>query len=204
MTTLDDMLRRFGLALNLDADELIAFAQEDTQTGWDRGLGDWPVGSLFASEGKVLYALTRALRPETVVEFGSLFGCSAKHILSALVANKHGKLYSIDPAPQIMLDRFTAAEKKHWVVIREEGETADVPFESAQIVLEDASHSAAMTEALIRRGLTWGARIILSHDGDHYLVGADVQNGFRRAAGEFQLVRADDSDCGFVYQVRPS
>lgn len=203
MTTLADALRRFAVALALDAEELIEFAQEDTQTGWDHGQGEWPVGSLFTSEGKILYALTRALKPEVVVEFGSLFGCSAKHILSALVANKHGKLYSIDPAPQLMLDRFTAAEKKRWVVIREEGETAEVPFETAQIVFEDASHSAVMTEALIKRGLSWGARILLSHDGDHFLVGAAVQDGFRRAAGEFQLVRVDDSDCGFAYQVRP-
>lgn len=200
---LEDALRVLAEDLSLDAEELIAYAAEDDETGWDFGQGTWPCGSMFASEGKILYALTRAMRPAAVLEFGTMFGCSAKHILKALVVNKHGKLVSVDPAPQVIEDRFNATEGRRWKRIVGDGETAKLSIETADIVLEDAIHSAEMTEALVRRGLDLGARIMLSHDGAHNLVGQAVRDGFSRAAGDFKILCTEDSDCGFAYTVRP-
>jgi methyltransferase family protein len=45
---------------------------------------------------RALYLLVRALRPQTVVETGVLYGASSAHILAALTMNDAGRLYSID------------------------------------------------------------------------------------------------------------
>jgi predicted O-methyltransferase YrrM len=50
--------------------------------------GSWSV--------RALYLLVRAIRPQTVVETGVLYGASSAHILAALTANGAGRLYSVD------------------------------------------------------------------------------------------------------------
>jgi Methyltransferase domain len=51
---------------------------------------------IAATEGKVLYGLVRALRPEHVVETGVATGVSTSFISAALIDNGSGRLYSID------------------------------------------------------------------------------------------------------------
>lgn len=198
----EDALRQIAQDTKLDAVELASYAAEDDETGWDFGQGEWPVGSLFAAEGRILYALVRAYRPETVVEFGSLFGCSSKHILGALIKNKHGKLISVDPAPQTLMDRFKPAELKRWEIVRAKGEDAPLPL-SADIVFEDAAHGAVGTEAMIKLGVSLNPAIILSHDAEHFLVGAAVREGFARGVGidRPKTVLVDGTDCGLAYWV---
>lgn len=199
---LADALRHFAFELDVDPEQLAAYAAEDTETGWDYGKGAWPCGSLFTSEGQMLYAFTRALKPAVVVEFGCLFGCSSKHLLLALTANKHGKLISVDPEPKVLEERFTAAERKRWKLIVTRGEEAELGITQAGLVFEDTDHSVGTTERLVRLGSSLSPRILLSHDGDHFLVGEAVREGFRRAVGRYSIIRTDDSDCGFAYQVR--
>jgi Methyltransferase domain len=43
-----------------------------------------------------LYAMTRLLRPDHVVEVGVSSGVSSAHFLAALARNRHGRLHSID------------------------------------------------------------------------------------------------------------
>jgi len=53
-------------------------------------------GWLTLSNGRVLYLLTRLLRPKVAVETGVFAGVSSSFILKALNANGSGELYSID------------------------------------------------------------------------------------------------------------
>jgi len=53
-------------------------------------------GSISIEKGGLLYCLTRALRPEVVVETGVANGVSSAFILKALDDNAKGRLYSID------------------------------------------------------------------------------------------------------------
>lgn len=201
--TLEQALTQLSERLGLDAKALIAFAAEDRETGWDNGTGQWPIGSLFASEGRILYALVRAMRPQVIVEFGALYGCSAKHILKALAKNKSGKLISIDPDAKPMMDRFSAAEIKRWEIVREYGETALLP-KHIDIAIEDTGHEISMTRDMCKRAMQHGAKVILVHDADHFGVGAKVREGMKLAFGsDYKIVRTADSDCGYGYWVRP-
>jgi hypothetical protein len=152
---LEKILPKLALDTGIDADELIAYAKEDKEGGWEEKLAhdsSWPIGSIHPDEGKILYALIRAMRPSVVVEFGVASGCSSKHILKALVKNKKGKLYSYDPVAAPLVKRFTAAENKRWVVTREKGQMTKLPS-YAEIVVEDTYHTVNSTFELCELGL---------------------------------------------------
>src|ERR1700690_1417944 len=47
-----------------------------------------------ADGGRLLYALTRATRPQTVVEFGTSFGISTIFLAAAVIDNGAGRVFS--------------------------------------------------------------------------------------------------------------
>lgn len=200
--TLEEALRQLAADLDIDADELIAYAEEDEETGWDFNEGDWPIGSIFRAEGQVLYALTRALRPFVAVEYGAQHGCSAKHILTALVKNRKGRLVSVDNAFMANQKQFTEAQNRRWDWVYQDADKADVG-EAADLVFEDCGHSAEGTRQIIAHALTLNPRIILSHDALHPTVGPTVREGFGQAAGAFKTLLIEPSDCGFAYWINP-
>ena len=51
----------------------------------------WPGGSVWEEEGRLLYGLVRALKPEVIVEIGSLVGCSTSHLALACRRNGRGR-----------------------------------------------------------------------------------------------------------------
>src|ERR1700684_768460 len=57
--------------------------------------------------GKLLYALVRACRPETVVEFGTSFGISTIHLAAAVTDNGTGRVVTTERSDR----RATAAAK---------------------------------------------------------------------------------------------
>ncbi len=61
--------------------------------------------------GRLLYALVRATRPTTVVEFGMSFGISAVHLASAVRDNGTGRVVTTElSAPKIAAAKQTFAE----------------------------------------------------------------------------------------------
>ncbi|WP_418281974.1 class I SAM-dependent methyltransferase [Halorubrum sp. DTA98] len=62
---------------------------------WDE-LNETGRGSTPPAEARVLYALCRAVEPETVVVSGAGYGGFDAHIANALEKNGHGELHSID------------------------------------------------------------------------------------------------------------
>lgn len=64
---------------------------------WD--IGRFPGATATQDRGPVLYAMTRALQPEFVVETGVANGSSTYYFLAAMQANGKGKLHSIDLPP---------------------------------------------------------------------------------------------------------
>jgi hypothetical protein len=166
---LQDALRQIAATGNLNADELIAFAAEDTVGGRDtrhgqsvsEGQTDWPGMSTFAAEGQIIYALVRALRPEQIVEIGVDSGGTTTHILTALAANGTGKLYSVDINPgcgSAVPDHLKAP----WTFVAGDGLTANLP--PADFCFEDGSHELEFTRAMLTRLKALAPRIILSHD----------------------------------------
>jgi predicted O-methyltransferase YrrM len=51
---------------------------------------------ISAEAGQLLYALTRAIRPETVVEFGTSFGISTIYLAAAVTDNGTGRVVSTE------------------------------------------------------------------------------------------------------------
>jgi predicted O-methyltransferase YrrM len=58
--------------------------------------------------GRLLYALVRACRPETVVEFGTSFGISTIHLAAAVTDNGTGRVVTTE-----LSDRKTAAAREN-------------------------------------------------------------------------------------------
>jgi Methyltransferase domain len=57
-------------------------------------------GGISLEDGTILYGITRALKPNTVIETGVAAGVSTAFISAALIDNGHGRLYSIELPPQ--------------------------------------------------------------------------------------------------------
>ncbi len=205
MNPLDKDLTTLAAALEVPPEDLIAYAAEDTLGGYhsDKAQEKFPCGSLWGVEGQLLYALCRLLRPEHVVEIGTLRGASAVHILSALKQNDFGTLTTIDivegAGDLIPEDLMARCCKKTG-----RGQDLIETLDTATIVFEDAQHSADDVEQILRAAYAHLApRIILSHDGAHPTAGPDIREGWDRVFGAdtFTTFLTSPSDCGFTFKV---
>lgn len=205
---LRDTLTMMAAHLKLDAEELIRYADEDAIGGFhaDESQRKWNVGSVWEVEGKVLYALVRALKPEFACEIGSLYGCSSAHIAAALEANGKGVLVSVDnrtlqPAPDeihVPEHRVTPVHAEGATWLAQEGEKFDFVF-------EDADHGPDSVAAISRAA--WEALnpggVLINHDAAHFLVGEAVRSGLVHANVPFRVYSIEPSDCGLAVSVKP-
>lgn len=174
-----DIARHF----DFDAQQLIAYCYEDTVGGWDQDKGRWPVGSIWSVEGRILYALTRALRPSFVLEVGTHHGCSATHFAEAVKANGTGRVIGIDPsgaAGNMIPDNL----RPYVQIMTTRWQDMDGLFpEGLGLVFEDADHSVETTMDVWRSAAAQmpPGSIIVSHDALHFLVGAAVREGIQRS-----------------------
>jgi hypothetical protein len=65
-------------------------------------------GGVSMQDGTVLYGLTRAMKPDYVIETGVAAGVSSSFICAALIENGHGALYSIELPPEESASRIHA------------------------------------------------------------------------------------------------
>jgi predicted O-methyltransferase YrrM len=196
--------------LRLDPVELDLWANEDLIGGYhaDERYRKWPTGSIWGVEGQILYALIRALKPDSVLELGTYHGCSATHILAALKANGKGTLVCVDNgsnapyAPAI--GHLIPDELRDIVTLidRDVVEYVQDTTQSYDFIFEDAMHSPAQVEAIWSaavRGLLNPGGVMVSHDAMHFLVGDDVLRGIGEA-----LVSVPTSDWPYTYLTEPS
>lgn len=195
---LNEALALIAAAGGLNADDLIRFADEDSIGGRDQGY--WSAMGIHEAEGKVLYALVRALRPRQCVEIGVAEGCSSAHILAALNANDAGKLYSVDleenvggKVPQSLRDRWT-------LIAGQDALEAKLP-KSAEFIWEDGPHTEPFTSAMYERLLTLSPRVLLSHDYHTHLVYPDFKTyeAWMNVIGVDQGVMIDGAFTGLAY-----
>ncbi len=204
MSTLKQDLNHIASALGVDADELLAYAAEDTIGGYhpDPNQSKFPSGSLWAVEGQVLYALCRCLKPKHVVEIGTFYGASACHILSALKRNESGRLTAIDIAQNAgsMIPEDLRSLCTH---VAARGQEVIPTLDDAAIVFEDASHASDDVEQILRAASGHlHPRIILSHDAEHFLQGPTVRTGWAKVFGDaYRTFKTEPSDCGMAYKV---
>lgn len=77
----------------------------DQLVGSTDGSSDYGSGVMSPDEGVMLYAITRKLKPASIVETGVCSGYSTAIILQALHQNAHGRLYSID-YPEVVGEEY--------------------------------------------------------------------------------------------------
>lgn len=215
MNTIEDALTQLAQQHGWDADELINYSYEDDVSGWDNGLGGWPIGSLWTVEGRYLYALVRKLQPEVVVEIGTNVGCGATHIASALKANGNGKLVTLDINKAVTPPVAKGQQPRTY----RQGELIPddlLPFveivnadgigyllyhlKQADLIFEDGAHSVESTREAWQAGvpkLSDGG-FMISHDAAHFVVGEDIRAGIEAAGITPQIVAIAPSDCGLA------
>ncbi len=220
---IDQALTLLAAQLKADAAELIAYAAEDDIGGYDIDERNriFPMGSLWAPEGKILYALVRWLKPDVVAEIGGWVGCSGSHLAAAVQKNGHGKVFSVDSGaggqdhgymllphlrPYVEL---VTADGRDWLAAQ-----AD---QSIGLIFEDADHSTALTAQLSKLAATKleAGGVLVNHDAAHDFaivgggqkirssVGREIRDGLEQAGLYFRTYLADPSDCGVAVTVMP-
>lgn len=216
---LDNTLQLLALQIPVDPEQLAKFAAEDVLGGYhiDAAKRTWTPGSIWEVEGKTLYALIRALKPETVVELGSWEGCSTTHIATALAVNGSGHLTAVDidkgagsnfPPNLSALRTVVTSDAIMWLAAQ--------PDESIDFLFEDTSHTPDMCAAIISLCQTKLAPggVLVMHDAGHdfaYIgdnqtvgssVGAEVRSGIERVMGNnYRVYLTEPSDCGLAVMI---
>jgi len=197
---LNDTLEYIAQEFELNPFNLQTYAAEDKITGWDDGMGAYPIGSVFAVEGRTLYALIRETKPKMVLELGTRYGCSATHIASALIKNGSGKLVCVDSdtdAGSMIPARFRSVVEMVYGNVYDYVRTCKTKFD---MVFEDASHQSELVEAVWaqRQKLLNPSGFMISHDAAHPIVGTQVIKGIRACDVEPKVVLTEPSDCGLA------
>jgi predicted O-methyltransferase YrrM len=207
---LEIALLRIADKFDLSRLQVIQYAAQDPHGGYNSAYEDgFPTGSVWRVEGQMLYALIRALEPQSVLELGTWHGASATHILQALKDNGRGSLDCVDNRAygDVQIGHMIPDEVRHLGTIHpvsletcieialHEGYTYDVIF-------EDAMHEAPQVEYVwqnAERLLNPGG-LIISHDAMHPTAGPIVREGIARAGYGDKTVNVliQPADCGFA------
>lgn len=149
-----DALAMIAKNAKLDYVDLCAYADEDHEGGRRAGFDDW---SIDPDEGKLLYALVRALKPGRVLEIGVREGASTAHLLAALTANGNGELHSYDIAASTLV-----LESPIMHFVQEDALIADLP--NADLIFEDSQHGLQYSLELFKKLRALNPRIMITHD----------------------------------------
>lgn len=114
----------------------------------------WVDGSIVYEDAKVLYTLVTHYKPETIIEFGTFIGLSAKIMAMAVRSNGFGKIKSIDIINNGENASHYTDIKKGGMLSEEDMETVTMeqntmydylsscPDSSVDMILEDTDHHA--------------------------------------------------------------
>jgi hypothetical protein len=161
---------------------------------------DWPIGSIFANEGKRLYDLVIKEKPDLVVEVGGYHGCSGAWIALALLKNKKGKLISIDNGQlKGKWSKIPSELKKVVTFVNDDCFTCKVP-KNIDILFEDGEHTYGFTRKVIER---FPAKTVVVHDYMHWDCQNTVKHDFDKALGKpDEIFFEKPSDCGLAIKYR--
>lgn len=206
MTALIDTLFQLEKQLGIELDTMMPFAEADNLGGYhpEETQRKWGSGAVWEVEGKTLYALVRALKPQNILEIGSGTGCSTNHMAKAVQENGSGRVVTIDRGNT----PYVAHELRDLVDVRNDDAInylALQPDNSIDFLLEDADHSIPLCQAIAELAKTKlrPGGVLMAHDAAHFSVGADVKRGYDLAGLDFRVYLTDPSDCGWLVWKRP-
>lgn len=197
-----DAVSKISKQLHLDSSDLLRYMDEDSIGGYhvDPTYAKWHIGSMWAVEAQLIYAIIRATKPERILEIGVNYGCSTAHILTALQRNDKGLLYSVDIEQPKDMTLISPELQTRWIFNMSEGADWIVGCKQTfDIVLEDAGHDFLPTRRILRAVKSFlNPHIVISHDTEHRVVGSWVSQAFDAAFGKsaWSSYLIDPSDCG--------
>jgi predicted O-methyltransferase YrrM len=196
-------LTELGAALGMDGAVLEAYAAQDQIGGVDTG---WYCGSLWSAEGKVLYALARALNVNRAVEFGTWRGCSAAHIAQALAdarRDEPGYLECVDIWESAGADipiELRPFIRMTFLDMRDYAANAAEYGSQYELIFEDGPHDEDTVQSIWERArdLLVPGGVIISHDALHDTAGPHVRAGIEASGITPVYVSVGGSDCGLA------
>jgi predicted O-methyltransferase YrrM len=196
-------LIELGAALGMDGMALEAYAAQDQIGGVDTG---WYTGSLWSAEGKVLYALARALNVNRAVEFGTWRGCSAAHIAQAIHdarRDEPGYLDCVDiweSAGADIPDGLRPFIRMTFLDMCDYTATAAEYGAQYELIFEDGPHDEGTVQFVWERSrdLLMPGGVIISHDALHDTAGPHVRAGIEASGITPVYVSVGGSDCGLA------
>lgn len=216
MTTLSSALNTIGLTFDLSPHDLISYAALDPHGGYHAAYEDgFPTGSLWRVEGRVLYALTRALRPETALELGTWHGASATHILQGLHDNGENDGSTLDCVDNraygdITIGDMIPLDLRLYATIHAKSLEEFIEYVAPSVsqgygydfIFEDAMHTVEQVELVWKHAaqLLRPGGMIISHDAMHTVAGEVVREGIARAGYGDEVIKVliEPSDCGLA------
>lgn len=218
--TLSTALRGIALSFGLDYPSLVEYTALDPHGGYHAAYEDgFPTGSLWRVEGQVLYALIRALKPESVLELGTWHGASATHLLQGIADNEYGGLDCVDNKAygditigDMIPDDLRYHDSRYWLTVFPNSLEliVDIALKSGDrydFIFEDAMHTAEQVEFVWKHAdqLLRPGGVIISHDAMHPIAGEAIREGIARAGyGDKTInVLIDPSDCGLAIWRKP-
>lgn len=221
---LQEVLQLIAAQVHADPLELQGYAAEDSLGGHhvNPAYAEFPMGSIWQAEGKMLYALARWLKPDLIIEVGGLAGCGSSHLAAACKANGAGRVVSLDNGTLAGVhgSHIPNDLRPYVELIRANGEDwlMTQPEQSIGMIFEDATHETplvALVSQIALRKLKPGG-LLVNHDaahdtffdsnGEHYdsnQTGMKVRNGLAQAGALFNVYKAEPSDCGIALTVAP-
>jgi len=194
-------IQRIASQLALDPQQLLNISTEARYISKQR----FPGGSGSEDERRILYALVRTLRPQSVLECGVSWGGSSTAILGAIDSNKHGRLWSVDFRKTCSNQGHETGNnipnqyRKHWKLTIDDAVKYLNQFDRPiDFLFEDTYHTYELTKSIYDAALPKlkkGA-VIISHDAviyGHRILQAFVDIGIKPT-----IYKTDDSGCGMA------
>ncbi len=200
-------------ALRAIASYLSLYDKELRQLYFEGGFisqDDSPPCATNGAEGRILYALVRALKPLRILEIGTGRGGSTSHMAEALVKNgNNGELITIDNNPDSGRDLDRHYVEMGWVksVIADANTYIEHPgLSDFDFIFEDGAHSIHQIQVVYQemlRILKPGG-VVLSHD----VLVEGIRDYYREAWEKARftpglIVQVDPSPCGLSIYRRP-
>lgn len=162
--------------------------------------------SMPVCEAAMLYAITRAMRPKTILELGTHVGYSASCMLDALERNGSGRIVTLDVKQQVAAGSRLATSYRVFPL------TSDGVAFSKQIafpidmIFEDGGHTVEGTSEFLRNCLPHlkSGGIVISHDVAYPGLSEAVTEGLRLSLGDtVERILIENSSCGLGLWVKP-
>ena len=150
-------------------------------------------------EAAMLYAIVRAIKPNTVLELGTHLGYSAEIILKGLIENDHGNLITLERQQHLSPSSALVCSGRSYPLSVDGIEFSKSLCFPIDMIFEDGDHTEENTRTFLTNclpHLTPGG-VVVVHDVAYPGLSETVTSGMVQSLGDnIERIVIDDSPCG--------